>query len=223
MNLSRWFRQHGALQDVGGHLPIEIPRATRSDLALWFADLGLTRGAEIGVWQGAYSVELLKANPALHLTCVDPWRVHPQYQDVKKPGTMETSRAAAELALAPFGERVQILRQFSLEAAADVPDGSLDFVYIDGNHRFECAASDLGWWAPKVREGGVVSGHDYAFIDPKHLLHVIWAVNGYTEAYGIKPWYVLGRGRDTRGHQGDSPHKYRSWMWVQPAKKGRRG
>jgi predicted O-methyltransferase YrrM len=49
------------------------------------------------------------------------------------------------------------------EAAKQVEDGSLDFVFIDADHSYEGVKADIEAWDPKVREGGYVIGHDYDF------------------------------------------------------------
>lgn len=60
-----------------------------------------------------------------------------------------------------FPDRVMILRMHTLEAAERVPDGSLDFVFVDAGHDYSSALADIKAWTPKVRKGGMVIGHDY--------------------------------------------------------------
>jgi methyltransferase family protein len=42
-----------------------------------------------------------------------------------------------------------------------VADESCDFVYIDADHSFDAVTVDLRTWYPKLKVGGVMSGHDY--------------------------------------------------------------
>lgn len=196
-------------------LPIEIPHRVRGDLPRLFTALGAKEGAEIGVWRGDYSRVLCEGVPGLHLYAVDPWTAYAAYPDHRRHSKFEESYQAAQDALA--GHNVTFLRQFSVEAAHSVPDGSLDFVYIDGNHRIECVIGDLAAWIPKVRAGGIIAGHDYdAFVAPKHACHVYWALNAWTAAYDVRPWFVLGRGRDVLRLRGDNPDRFRSFFWVTP-------
>jgi len=74
-----------------------------------------------------------------------------------------------------------------MEALADVPDGSLDFVYIDADHTFDHVMSDIIWWARKVRYGGIVAGHDYYRF---RRAGVVPAVNVYTHQHGITRWFI---------------------------------
>lgn len=41
-----------------------------------------------------------------------------------------------------------------MDAVGEIEDGSLDFVFIDGNHSFEAVREDLMHWSRKVRPGG---------------------------------------------------------------------
>jgi len=57
--------------------------------------------------------------------------------------------------------RVKMIRKLSVDAAKDIPDLSLDWAWIDGNHMYHAVVEDLATWWPKVKVGGVFSGHDY--------------------------------------------------------------
>lgn len=65
----------------------------------------------------------------------------------------------------------------SLRAARTFADGSLDFVYIDGNHTRESVLEDCRAWWPKIKPGGTLAGHDYDV----HFPEVVAAV---TEFFG---------------------------------------
>jgi hypothetical protein len=147
-------------------------------------------------------------NPNLHLTCVDPWTIYPEYPEAEvfTMHAMRHHRAEAKQVLRPYN--CTLVRQFSVEAAKAIPDRSLDFVYIDANHRYEYVVADLAAWSPKVKVGGIVSGHDYKKFKDQMKIHVWEAVEGWTSAYAIRPWFALALRR------GDG--KIRSFMWVNP-------
>jgi hypothetical protein len=58
--------------------------------------------------------------------------------------------------------QIKVFRLTSVEAAKLFPDKSLDLVYIDGDHRTESVIADITSWLPKIRKGGIISGHDYS-------------------------------------------------------------
>jgi hypothetical protein len=204
--------RHAFLQQRGGARagdtsPIALPKIGRDHLPTLCRDFGFTRGAEVGVWRGAFSAKFCEANPDLRMLCVDPWEPHQAWIDTKNAlppekakAFMEESYRDARRRLDPL--RCTIVRKFSADAAQGVPDGSLDFVYIDGNHVYDAVIEDLLRWAPKVRAGGIVAGHDYRVSDKKPFIQVVAAVNDYTKAHGIDPWFIL------------TADKTPSFLWV---------
>ena len=90
-----------------------------------------------------------------------------------------------------YPDRVTILHGPSVEMAKNVEDGSLDFVFIDADHRYEFAKADIGAWYPKVRDGGTISGHDFGdlrFPGVEKAVKEIFGTNFiFTENHGT--WY----------------------------------
>jgi predicted O-methyltransferase YrrM len=58
-------------------------------------------------------------------------------------------------------DRVEFLQGWSDESAARFENASVDLVFIDADHSAQWVERDLRAWLPKVRPGGIVSGHDY--------------------------------------------------------------
>jgi len=185
------------------HGPIEARHRVRAgfrraDLAKLFRDRGFTRGAEIGVADGRYSLTLCQTIPHLQLLCVDPWLA---YKENPRGGPQSQQSGNFEIAkqrLAPYD--ATLVRAFSMDAVKDVPLGSLDFVFIDGHHGYDYVLNDLTEWGARVRSGGVISGHDfYEF----KWAGVIEAVNEYTTAHGIVDWEICDE-------------REPSFFWVKP-------
>lgn len=144
----------------------------RLELAEHFASLGFCRGAEVGVMRGYYSSVLLRTIPNLNLLSVDTWGgIYSQYY------------ALALKALSDFPGST-ILAGLSVDVARLLPDRWLDFVYLDAGHDYESVALDLRAWAPKVRAGGIISGHDYYIFKHSGNDGVIRAVDEYVAANG---------------------------------------
>jgi predicted O-methyltransferase YrrM len=114
------------------------------------------------VFKGEFAETILMRWPG-RLILVDAWRHMADYLDSWNVDDRAAEQNLAETRqrLARFGDRAEIWRMESGEAAARVPDGSLDFVYIDANHSYEAVKRDLRLWYPKVRGDGLMSGHDY--------------------------------------------------------------
>ena len=131
------------------------------------ANLKVQVGAEIGVWKGDFSCQILKMMPELKLYLVDSWKPlsKEEYEDVLSGTSEETFEYMYQMVKAlvrPY-PGVQILRMRSLEALPLIPDDSLDFVFIDANHKYEFVKADIEGWFKKVKKGGIISGHDFDF------------------------------------------------------------
>jgi len=191
--------------------PFEIPNVGRDDLARLYAELGYQAGVEVGVEQGLYSEVLCRENPQAMVYGVDAWRAYRGYRDHVTQSKLDGFYEATRDRMAPYGN-YRMVRKFSLEAVRDFENESLDFVYIDGNHTLPFVMNDIIEWARKIRPGGIVSGHDYR--KSKRLVsqnHVVYAVQCYTQAYRVQPWFLLGSKEKRAGQIRDDA---RSWFWV---------
>jgi hypothetical protein len=129
-------------------------------------------GAEIGVHHGDFSQVILDVAAPVQLHLIDPWRHESSaiYQDAWYGGQAERGQVEMDeryagvldrFAASIAAQRVIIHRGQSDEVIAALPDDSLDWVYIDGNHLYEFVAKDLALSLRKVRRGGLISGDDY--------------------------------------------------------------
>lgn len=120
-----------------------------------FGQIGYMVGAEIGVYKGKFSARILDEPSIGLLYSVDSWK------DVDG-GELTSIMAECRERLSKYGNRSRILAMDSVEAAATIGDGTLDFVYIDADHRYEMVRRDMFAWWPKIRMGGIMAGHDYS-------------------------------------------------------------
>jgi hypothetical protein len=161
---------------VGGRI-----RYNREHFPELFSKLGFTVGAEIGVRLGKFSAKICRRNRDLKLYCIDPWLAYQRYSQEVQDEIYKTAQKNLE------GCNVGIIKKFSMDALEDFKDKSLDFVCIDGNHEFEYAVMDIIFWSKKVRSGGLLLVHDYHY---NRTMGVHEAVDAYTHANRIIPWYV---------------------------------
>lgn len=157
----------------------------RNDFYHAFRELNFTVGAEIGVYRGRNARVLFDTVPGLKLHLIDPYlavgirtqeRQNHFYRRMKQKLAVEIENGQAH-----------IIKKWSMDAVRDFEDGSLDFVYIDANHKFDFVMQDIIFWSPKVRVGGIVAGHDYY----KHKrLGIVSAVDAYVKNHKLS-WYLL--------------------------------
>lgn len=121
---------------------------------------GFVHCAEIGVKAGRNISEICRMCPKVTWIAVDPWCPTENY--ARWPDkSHKINEQDFDKVRSQFPGRIQKVKSFSVEASQDVPDGSLDLVFIDGDHSYEGVRADVDHWLPKVRKGGVIAGHDY--------------------------------------------------------------
>jgi predicted O-methyltransferase YrrM len=121
---------------------------------------------EVGSWVGNGSTRVLAevVRPTGgRVYCVDTWAGsdnvlhHLRYRE--RYPTMFPLFAANVRGYGGEGVIRPVIRP-SVEASRLFPDGSVDLVFIDGNHGYSAVKADIAAWLPKVRPGGVLCGHD---------------------------------------------------------------
>lgn len=151
------------------------------------------RGAEIGVFAGTMSEQLLDIAPTLYLYMVDSWLSKDEWPQAYRDTDDYHSKLsvqqqknywimAREIALL-HKNRCEIMRMDSGEAASKIEDGSLDFVFIDADHSYEGCSRDIAVWQSKIKPGGLLSGHDYG-----NLCHPYGVKRAVDEAIETKGW-----------------------------------
>lgn len=101
-------------------------------------------GSEVGVLDGKNLLQVFRRCPDIeHVYAVDSYI---------RPSVVELAQ----------DEPVTLMQLASTEAAREIADESLDWVFIDADHSFEGVSADIEAWRPKVRPGGFLTGHDYA-------------------------------------------------------------
>ncbi len=124
---------------------------------------GLTGvGVEVGTYRGGFATHILKNWPGL-LYVVDPWTFQPDKRDLLNTADIGSNEAICRRELWPWVQegRCEIHKGFSVEVAQATTRRDLDWIYIDALHDYDSVTSDLNAWAPLIRSGGALCGHDY--------------------------------------------------------------
>lgn len=59
-----------------------------------------------------------------------------------------------------YGDRLIALKGMSHTLSEFIPDNSVDIIFIDGNHKYEFVRKDIQLYTPKLKKGGLLTGHD---------------------------------------------------------------
>ena len=153
-------------------IEVLIGHYSRRELWATFLNTQRTRVmAEIGVWKGDFAADVLKDAPLIETYfMVDPWANLP---DWNKPFNVSQQifddiyqEMDAKTAFAAHKRR--ILRGCTKEVVAEIPNESLDFAYIDGDHTLRGITIDLIKIWPKIRSGGFIGGDDFTTTPWQH-------------------------------------------------------
>lgn len=165
---------------------------------LKFVEVGTAAGRNI---EGL--LDTLDEDYPIEIWCVDPYERYPGYENCPCAQRKALQKNKNKAINTMFKlDNVKWLQMMSDEAASYFVDEALDMVYIDGNHSYEYVKEDLLLWWPKVREGGILSGHDYVNRD---RFGVVDAVDEFLEEnnlemldkFGQNSWFVGKDGNNT--------------------------
>jgi hypothetical protein len=129
-------------------------------------------GAEIGVFEGNFSDRILHVVQPAKLYLIDPWKYQPapEFNSAWYGGAKGESQARMDQRHRSVVDRfrsqiargvVEVQRGNSRELVAAFADHSFDWIYVDGDHRYEGTLNDLHLAHRKLKPTGLVAGDDY--------------------------------------------------------------
>lgn len=159
---------------------------------------------ECGVAYGkslAYLASVL--DPGVDILAVDIWQTFQGRTSMREPfetmrrrhmSPLDAARSHVEKVLLgddPFGEDPRWERIEWVQARSeDVPkylDFDVDFVFLDDHHEYESVYAEIQAWLPRLKPGGVISGHDCNSNYPGVELAVSRAFTGSSYAVEVRP------------------------------------
>jgi predicted O-methyltransferase YrrM len=126
---------------------------------------------EIGTWTGAsalfFAELLIKSGKKVRFITMDTFEGSEEHFgpdakfsfDIKNNGLWKYFMEVRE----PLKDYIEVRRCDSqlFESSKDFNDNSISAIFIDGDHSYSGVKKDLENWYPKIKPGGIVSGHDY--------------------------------------------------------------
>jgi hypothetical protein len=151
--------------------------------------------AEIGVWQGAFSIFLIEELKPQRFFAFDIFTGHQEENWHNFTGgqlfDQLTHRQFYERELAPFGDTVVIVEGSSAVTLRDYTDRSFDLVYVDAAHDYENVKADADLAVEMVSDTGFLVFNDYTMLEPgkRDVYGVVPVVNEFIVRRG---WRVAG-------------------------------
>jgi hypothetical protein len=149
--------------------------------------------AEVGIGYGFHAKEILGNTNVEQLFLIDPMKYYENdgfAVDVMNYGGFEKLVKNINNHLSEHNSRYTWIRKESTEITVDdIPDESLDAVFLDGDHSYEAVSRDLPFWWKKIRQGGWLLGDDYSSCHPGTTK----AVNEFSSINNIKMDFLFKR------------------------------
>lgn len=142
--------------------------------------------AEIGVAEGYFSADMLSWGGKVYM--VDVWETSNFPGDAGSDQQWHNLNYQAAMSrVKKYGDKAIVLRGPSVRMAQYVPDHTLDMVYLDACHAYQCVLDDLNAWFGKVKAGGLIAGHDYMM--PQYGVYD--AVNLFCSQHNFRPVTIV--------------------------------
>lgn len=157
------FADCGFSIDVFRKLVKVVEQQLWSILALWCIARSTPKNAkilEIGSGRGGSLLTIGLANSTALLTNIDRFE---NYTEATHEGAGKNgfSYGVFRANVREINGRVNTIKKWSDEAVVDIENNFYDMIFIDGNHGFDFVQRDIINYAPKLKDGGILCGHDY--------------------------------------------------------------
>jgi len=118
---------------------------------------------EIGIWKSHTMKQVLKRSKDVisQYWAVDFWKFTNSWNYRHRTPEFWEGRYFNACRLMRYFPQIHVLRMSSLEAAKIFPKKYFDLVFLDADHTYEALMSDIKAWLPLVKDGGLLTGHDY--------------------------------------------------------------
>lgn len=120
---------------------------------------------EVGAWKGRSSsclaVEIANSKKDITLYVVDTWEGSEEHNIGSEKESLPTLYETFINNMKPVEKYYFPLKITSEEASKKFRDKSIKFVFLDASHEYEDVKRDIQNWMPKVKNGGILAGHDY--------------------------------------------------------------
>jgi predicted O-methyltransferase YrrM len=120
---------------------------------------------------------------------VDNYKPYYDVFEAREVSELESDMIKAESLLkqkhSPYKDKIKFFECSSVEAANYIDDESLDFIFIDADHSYESVLQDLTIWYPKLKQGGLLTGHDYYMKPVEQAVNDFRSLNTINSLMGV--------------------------------------
>jgi len=117
--------------------------------------------AEIGVNRGNFSKLILKIVKPKKLYLIDPWTHFSGVKQNEAKSDENYNKTLKRVKNEIESGQVILKKGSSLDVLTEFEDNFFDWIYVDGDHRYEFVKKDLELSYSKVKKNGFITGDDY--------------------------------------------------------------
>ena len=140
------------------------------------------RGIELGIGIGTNSCMLLESCCNIDLLVgIDHYNEYKSWDRYVPQHEQDYKFVRIKNNIQFLGPSFNLLRMSSTEAVFDLEDDAYDFVFINADHAMRAVLIDLDSYWPKIKSGGIISGHN------SNIFSVSFAVTSWVKRKGIDP------------------------------------
>lgn len=146
------------------------------------------RALEIGSHMGE-STKLIAASRIFkEIVAIDPHKGQEEFNDMYNLSWNDIKREFYNN-IKHF-DNVELIPDYSFNVADRFENKSFDFIYIDAAHDYESVIKEIDLFWPKLKQGGIMAGHDYVDQWPGVIQAVDTCFGKPTEIFRDSSWAV---------------------------------
>ncbi len=147
-------------------------------------------GLELGVSKADSFMTILEnCSNIKTLYGVDSYRPHHDIFEGRDISDFESDMIKAESLYkqkhSSHKDKIKFFECTSQEAVLNFEDESLDFIFIDADHSYDSVFQDLSIWYPKIKKGGLLTGHDYEMMTVQQAVNDFRSLNNINNLMGV--------------------------------------
>lgn len=118
---------------------------------------------EIGAYTGESTQIFASTGIFSEINVIEPFKFNESFNNTNIENIQKWNKVEEEFRNnTRFFNNVNLIKEYSHNVSAIFADKSVDLVYIDGDHSYEAVNKDIELYLPKIKQGGILAGHDYS-------------------------------------------------------------
>lgn len=137
---------------------------------------------ELGAWMGKstsfMAIEIANSGKNIKFDAIDTWNgsINENLHKDIINNLNETLYNKFLNNISCVSDYINPIKGYTYNVVNNYEDKSLDFIFIDASHDYESVKKDIVDWYPKLKDNGIIAGHDYNI---KNWPGVVKAVNEF--------------------------------------------